>query len=112
LLPCDPDLAVPHARLRLAAALCCVPLALLAGGAEAALVEIGDLVLHVDGGLTPRTLPQNHYAPIEFKGHFDLRSKSGARPAALEQVVVEFDRDGKLDAAGLPTCAAESVAEL
>jgi hypothetical protein len=85
---------------------------LLAGGANAALVETGDIVLHADGGFTPRTLPRRGYAPIEFQGHFDLRSKSGAKPITLQQVIVSFDRDGHLDVAGLPTCAPEGVANL
>jgi len=85
---------------------------LAAGGANGALVETGDIVLHADGGFEPRTLPRRGYAPIEFQGHFDVDSKSGPRPIALAQVVVDFDRDGHLDAAGLPTCAAEAVANL
>jgi hypothetical protein len=99
--------------LRRAALLGCLAVAaLLAGGANAALVEIGDLVLHADGDYTPHTLPRRAYAPIEFEGHFDLRSKTGPRPTALQQLIVSFDRDGHLDAAGLPTCAPEQVANL
>lgn len=85
---------------------------LTAGGAGAALVEYGDIVLHADGGFKPQALPRRGYAPIEFQGHFDLRSKSGPRPIALQQVIVSFDRDGRLDAAGLPTCSAEQVSSL
>ena len=29
----------------------------------------------------------------------------------LNQVVVDFDRDGRLDASGLPTCPVEAVAQ-
>jgi hypothetical protein len=82
------------------------------GVANAALVEIGDIILRADGGFTPRTLPRRGYAPIEFQGHFDLGSKSGPKPIALQQVIVSFDRDGHLDVAGLPTCAVEQVANL
>jgi hypothetical protein len=85
---------------------------LAAGAAKAALVEIGDLILRADGGFTPRTLPRRDFAPIEFQGHFDVGSKSGARPIALQQAIVSFDRDGRLDTAGLPTCAPERVANL
>lgn len=103
---------MPRARLRGALLVCCLGLALLSGGARAALVETGDLVLHADGGFAPRTLPRRAYAPIEFRGHFDIRSKSGVRPSALQQLLVSFDRDGHLDATGLPTCPAEAVASL
>lgn len=101
-----------HARLRRAALLGCVAAALLASGASgAALVEVNNLVLHADGGFTPRTLPRNRYAPIEFKGHFDIAAKDGGRPVPLQRAVIEFDHDGRLAVAGLPTCAAERVAE-
>ncbi|HEY6550445.1 MAG TPA: hypothetical protein VIY71_04515 [Solirubrobacterales bacterium] len=77
---------------------------LLAGGANAALVKVGNLVLTADGGFTPRTLPRQEFAPIEFTGHADLKSVDGSVPPALQQVVLDFDRDGKLSTGGLPIC--------
>jgi hypothetical protein len=84
--------------------------ALLSGGATAALVEIGDLVLRADGGFTPQKLPRRAFAPIHFRGHADLSTKSGAMPPALQQAVVDFDSDGRLNATGLPGCSPEQVA--
>lgn len=100
-----------RARLSRAALLCSLLGALLAGVASAAVVEIDNLVLHADGGFTPRALPRAHYAPIEFQGKVDLRAKDGGAPAALTQALVDFDRDGRLDVAGLPTCAPESIVQ-
>jgi hypothetical protein len=80
---------------------CCV---LLAGGANAALVKVGSLVLTADGGFTPRQLPRRAYAPIDFRGFADLRSTDGAVPPSLQQVRIDFDRDGRLTTAGLPVC--------
>ncbi|HEV7401056.1 MAG TPA: hypothetical protein VGN84_12430 [Solirubrobacterales bacterium] len=77
---------------------------LFAGGANAALVKVGNLVLTADGGFTPRTLPQQAFAPIDFTGHADLRSADGSVPPALQQVVLDFDRDGRLSTGGLPIC--------
>jgi hypothetical protein len=102
---------VSRARLRTAALLCSLSGALLAGVASAAVVEIDNLVLHADGGFTPRALPRAHYAPIEFEGEVDLRAKDGGAPAALTQAVIDFDRDGRLDVTGLPTCAPEVIAQ-
>ena len=84
---------------------------LLGATAGAALVQYKGLILRADGGFQPRTLPRHRYAPINFEGHFDISAKGGGKPPALEQAVVEFDRDGRLDVAGLPTCAPEKVAE-
>jgi hypothetical protein len=101
---------VSHRRLRLAFLIGCAAAALTASGTSGALVAYQNLILHANGGFTPRTLPRSHYAPIEFKGHFDIDAKDGGRPLALQRVVLDFDRDGRLTTAGLPTCAAEQVA--
>lgn len=77
---------------------------LLVGGADAALVKVGDLVLTADGGFTPRQLPRRTYVPIDFRGNADLRTTDGSVPAALQQAVIDFDRDGRLSSAGLPIC--------
>jgi hypothetical protein len=77
---------------------------LIAAGAEGALVKVGNLVLKADGGFTPRTLPRHAYAPIAFEGHADFTETDGSVPPALRQAVLEFDRDGRLSAAGLPAC--------
>lgn len=95
---------------------CALILALAALGAasasgEEAVVEVNGLVLRADGGFTPQTLPRRQYAPIDFKGHFDIAAKRGGRPPALQQALIDFDRDGRLTVAGLPSCAPETVAD-
>lgn len=102
---------MPHRRLSRALLLCCALAAALASAANgAALVEVGNLVLRADGGFKPRTLPAKRYAPIDFKGHFNIAAKDGGRPSALQRAVIDFDRDGRLSVAGLPTCPAELIA--
>jgi len=89
-------------RLSLAGALiCCI---VFTGAAGGALVKTGNLVLTADGGFTPSTLPRRTFVPIDFKGHADLRAVDGSVPAPLQQVVLDFDRDGRLATGGLPTC--------
>jgi hypothetical protein len=87
--------------LAIGAAIACV---LFAGGANAALVKVGNLVLTADGGFTPRTLPRQTFAPIDFTGHADLKAVDGGVPPALQQLVLDFDRDGRLSTGGLPVC--------
>jgi hypothetical protein len=84
--------------------------ALVAGGANAALVAVDDIVLHADGSYQPHELPRHGFAPIRFQGYFDIAAKDGGKPVALQEVDVDFDRDGRLSAGGLPTCAPERVA--
>lgn len=89
--------------------LCC---ALLAGAANGALVRVGDLVLTADGGFTPQTLPRHSYAPIDFTGYANLKSTKGGVPTPVQQIVLEFDRDGRLDANGLPVCQPAQLQEV
>lgn len=101
-----------QARLSHAAALCLAMVATLAAaaGAEEAVVKVNDIVLRADGGFQPRTLPRDDFAPIAFRGHVDVAAKGGGRPPALEKAVIDFDRDGRLSAGGLPVCQPGSVA--
>jgi hypothetical protein len=104
---------MPRRPLNRVVALCCALAALaVATVADGALVKVNDIVLHADGGFQPRALPRHHFAPIEFQGYFDVRAKGGGRPVALQQVTIDFDRDGRLLSAGLPTCAPERVASV
>jgi hypothetical protein len=99
-------------RLIQAAALCCALALLLAAGAsgEGALVKVNGLILRADGGFQPRSLPRREFAPIDFRGHFDVSATNGGKPPALESVTLDFDRDGRLSAGGLPVCAPEQIA--
>jgi hypothetical protein len=90
------------------ALLCCV---LFAGAANAALVKVGNLVLTADGTFTPHSLPRSTYVPINFKGHADLKAVDGGVPLPLQQLVLDFDRDGRLTTAGLPVCQPASLQE-
>ena len=97
----------------LAALLVCCLFATPLESARGAMVTYRNLVLHAVGGFTPQLLPRHSYAPISFQGEVDLSTRSGAgRPVALTEAVIDFDRDGRLDVSGLPTCPAERVATL
>lgn len=86
-------------------------LAIAAGSASGALVEVEDLVLRADGGFQPQSLPRHRFAPIDFQGHVDLSARGGGKPSPLRQALIDFDRDGRLTVAGLPTCSPEAIGE-
>jgi hypothetical protein len=90
------------------ALICCV---LFAGAANAALVRVGNLVLTADGGFKPSTLPRSSYAPINFDGEANLRAVDGSVPPALQRLMLDFDRDGRLSTAGLPVCQPAALEE-
>lgn len=96
-------------RLLAAGALiCCV---IFAGAANAALVRVGNLVLTADGGFKPSSLPRSTFAPISFDGEANLKAVNGAVPPALQQLRLDFDRDGRLNTAGLPICQPAALEE-
>lgn len=101
---------MPHRRLRRAALLSLIAVTALAGTATGALVEVDNIVLRADGGFKPQTLPRRQFAPIDFHGRLDIEAKGGGRPSPLRQALIDFDRDGRLSVAGLPSCAPESIA--
>jgi hypothetical protein len=94
--------------LAVGALVCCV---LFAGAANAALVRVGNLVLTADGGFKPSSLPRSTYAPIKFDGEANLRAVDGSVPPPLQQLVLDFDRDGRLSTTGLPVCQPSSLEE-
>lgn len=97
----------------LAALLACSLAAAPLGSAGAATVTYRNLVLHAVGGFQPQSLPRKSFAPIKFQGEVDFSTRNGSgRPVALTEAVIDFDRDGRLDVTGLPTCAAAQVATL
>jgi hypothetical protein len=90
-------------------AACALLVALGVAVAQAAIVRNGGLELIADGEFTPHELPRNHAAPIEIKGRATIRSVVGGPPPQLDQLILDFDRDGRLSTAGLPTCAPASI---
>ena len=99
---------MPHPTLK-GLLLAIAAAALAAGSATGAVVKVEDVVLRADGGFQPQTLPKRQFVPIDFHGQLDISSRSGGRPPRLEQALIDFDRDGRLSVAGLPTCAPQSI---
>jgi hypothetical protein len=94
----------------LVVALCAGLLAIWSGGADAALVKVGNLVLKSDGGFRPTALPRDRYAPIDFRAHADLINTEGGAPTPLQELRLDFDRNGKLETRGLPVCPPARIA--
>ncbi|HVW45920.1 MAG TPA: hypothetical protein VHA76_02620 [Solirubrobacterales bacterium] len=104
---------MPHRRLRRAVPLLLVLLAaaaFAAGAGASALVETTEIRLKLDADFQPRDLPVHSFAPVRFEGYVDVARPGGGEPPALRQVVLDFDRDGRLEVGGLPTCPPERIA--
>jgi hypothetical protein len=102
---------VPLPALRRVGLLAVLVAAALAGPAAGAYVEVDNVLLRADGGFQPQTLPRHRYAPIEFHGRIDISGREGRAVPALNQALIDFDRDGRLSVAGLPACRPELIDE-
>lgn len=77
--------------------------------ADAALVKVGDLVLRADGSFKPAKLSRHRYEPIDIFGHVDVHSTTGGPPTPLQEAVISFDHNGKLETDGLPVCKLSQI---
>lgn len=67
-------------------------------------VKINGLVFTVDGGVTPKKLPRKDEAPISLKVSGTIEKEDGTHPPALNTLLLEFDKNGRLNTKGLSTC--------
>ncbi len=79
-------------------------LLLAASSANAVRLQFGDFVLVADGSFTPTVLPKRHDAPISLRGKARISTASGKLPPILNRLVIEYDRHGSVQTAGLAVC--------
>jgi hypothetical protein len=68
-------------------------------------------VFRFNGGFSPARLPRKERTPgsLSMSGEFEY---PGSESPLQEEIVVSFDRDGAIDAAGLPVCGGKLVEAL
>jgi hypothetical protein len=88
-------------------------LVMVAGGVAQAfkptVVKAGNLVLTFNGGITPSKLPKNKEAPITLNVSGGIATADGSHPPALKEFIIETDKNGSINAKGLPTCKAGKI---
>jgi hypothetical protein len=67
-------------------------------------IQLGKMILVVDGGFKPKTLPQHEFAPISLQGEGHISTTDGSLPPAVRSVDIDWDRNGLLTTRGLPVC--------
>ena len=81
----------------------------LAGSEKPTIVEAGNVILTLNGGVSPTTLPKNSFAPITLHVSGQIATKDGSQPPALREVIVDTDKNGEVNPKGLPTCTAPKI---
>jgi len=85
---------------------------LVAGRAAAerpTVVRAGNLILRLNGGVTPRKLPKGKLAPITLKASGAIATADGSQPPVAKTVTIDFDKHGTIDAKGLPVCRSSQL---
>lgn len=77
-----------------------------AAAEKATVVRAGNLVLRINGGVSPKKLPKNKLAPITLRASGRLSTTDGSQPPATKTVTIDFDKHGTINARGLPVCHA------
>jgi hypothetical protein len=82
--------------------------ALVVGGiataAKPTVVQVGNLKLTFNGGFTPTKLPKKEMAPIKLSVEGKIETLDGKHAPALKEFVLETDKNGSVEAKGVPTC--------
>jgi len=82
----------------------------LAGIALAEEKREGDIVVTVDGGISPRALPRTGTAPVTVTLDSTFKSAEGADPPPqLRTIAVGINRGGTIFDRGLPTCRVRRI---
>lgn len=68
------------------------------------IVKAGNLEISLNGGFSPTALPKNKKVPITLNIEGKLATIDGKHPPALKEVIVETDKNGEVNAKGLPAC--------
>jgi hypothetical protein len=79
-------------------------LAAAAGNHKPVIIQDGILRVTVDGGFTPPALPKAKLSPIGLSVSGKIETTDGSHPPALREFIVETDKNGAINAKGLPKC--------
>jgi hypothetical protein len=81
-----------------------VALAGLASADKPTIVKLGNLELTLNGSFSPKKLPKNKLAPITLKVSGGIKTLDGKHLPALKEVIVDTDKNGMINAKGVPVC--------
>jgi hypothetical protein len=90
--------------LALSAALA-VGVAALASAASVK-IQAGNLIATFGGTASPKAMPKTKYVPVTTNIFGKVETTDGTHPSALREVVVDIDKDTKINVKGLPVCKA------
>jgi len=67
-------------------------------------VQAGNLQLTAGGGIHQGTLPKHKFAPLDHTIFGKIKTTDGTHPSALREVIIDVDKDVKINTKGYPAC--------
>jgi hypothetical protein len=77
--------------------------------AAAITTQLGDLKVSATAEFQPRAFPEHGTLPASFASIVRIKTVDGDQPPALKSLTFEFDKHGKLNFNGVPTCTAAKL---
>jgi hypothetical protein len=91
------------------AAFAVVAVAGIAIAEKPTIIRVGNLVFTVNGGFSPKALPKHEPKGITLNVEGKIQTADGSHPPALKEAVVETDKNGFVNAKGVPVCAGNKL---
>jgi hypothetical protein len=85
-------------------ALIAFTLAAVATAEKPTTIKAGNLVFTINGGVKPKALSKTKMEPISLNVQGKISTADGTHPPALVEAIVDTDKNGTIDARGVPTC--------
>jgi hypothetical protein len=87
------------------AAVSAIAVAGIAAAAEKpTVIQVGNLILTFNGGFSPKALPKAKRVGITLNVSGKIETKDKTHPPALGEFILEADKNGAINAKGLPVC--------
>lgn len=67
-------------------------------------LRAGNLITTFGGTVSPTGMPKKRFTPVKTRVFGNIRTSDGSHPSALREVVVDIDKDVRINARGLPAC--------
>lgn len=83
--------------------------AFIAAGAQAEQLRHGHFRVALNAELTPKRLPRNGSAPVQFKLRARFIPDRGQSPPQLQGIRIEVNRHGRIDPGAFPYCSYERI---
>jgi len=74
------------------------------GSAATTTIRAGNLILKFGSTVAPAKLPKRSLAPIALNVNGRISTADGTHPSAFREAIVDIDRNGTIDARGVPVC--------